>query len=133
MTALIALEGVGVRFGREPVLEDVDLAVEPGAFLGIVGPSGSGKTTLLRTLAGSVRPTAGRIVRDRAATIGYVPQEGALLPHLSVAGNIGYGLVMRGWKKAAIARRVEEMLRLLQLDGFGPRSVAQLSGGQKQR
>ena len=74
MTALIALEGVGVRFGREPVLEDVDLAVEPGAFLGIVGPSGSGKTTLLRTLAGSVRPTAGRIVRDRAATIGYVPQ-----------------------------------------------------------
>jgi len=60
-------------------------------------------------------------------------QSYALWPHMSVAGNIGYGLVMRGWKKAAIAARVEEMLRLLQLDGYGPRSVGNLSGGQRQR
>ena len=60
-------------------------------------------------------------------------QSYALWPHMTVAGNIGYGLEMRGWKKDAIAARVDEMLTLLQLEGFGPRPVTQLSGGQRQR
>ncbi|MFM7719396.1 MAG: ATP-binding cassette domain-containing protein, partial [Actinomycetota bacterium] len=74
MSDLVRLEDVSVRYERDPVLEHVDLTVAAGAFLGVVGPSGSGKTTLLRAIAGTVAPTAGRIVRDRGVAVGYVPQ-----------------------------------------------------------
>jgi ABC-type Fe3+/spermidine/putrescine transport system ATPase subunit len=108
----------------------------------LLGSSGCGKTTLLRSIAGFVMPQAGRI-RVGGRDITALPPEKrgtammfqsyALWPHMTVAGNIGYGLRMRGAGKDEIARRVDEMLTLLQLQGFGPRPVTQLSGGQRQR
>jgi ABC-type Mn2+/Zn2+ transport system ATPase subunit len=75
MDELIRLEGVTCRYGAEPVVIDVDLAIEPGAFIGVVGPSGSGKTTLLKAITGSVRPVSGRVTRPGGpVTVGYVPQ-----------------------------------------------------------
>ncbi len=131
-----------MAYGRTRVLHDVSLAVAPGEFVALLGPSGCGKTTLLRAIAGFVQPTAGRITaggRDiteappekRGAAM--VFQSYALWPHMSVAKTIGYGLSVRGWDRARIAARVEEMLRLLRLEGLGERLPAQLSGGQRQR
>jgi putative spermidine/putrescine transport system ATP-binding protein len=108
----------------------------------LLGSSGCGKTTLLRSIAGFVQPVSGSI-RVEGRDITALPPERrgtammfqsyALWPHMSVADNIGYGLRMRSWKRDAIARRVNEMLTLLQLEGFGLRPVTQLSGGQRQR
>src|SRR5215468_8547717 len=110
--------------------------------IALLGSSGCGKTTLLRAIAGFVLPDSGTI-RVGGKDITRLPPEAretammfqsyALWPHMSVADNIAYGLRMRGWKKDAMAARVEEMLKLLQLEGFGPRPVTQLSGGQRQR
>src|SRR6185436_15576226 len=138
----LAIEGLTASYGGTPVLHDVHLAVQRGELVALLGSSGCGKTTLLRSIAGFVLPTVGRILVDGKDITHLAPerrgtammfQSYALWPHMSVAGNIGYGLVMRGWKKDAIATRVEEMLKLLQLDGYGPRSVGNLSGGQRQR
>ncbi len=110
--------------------------------IALLGSSGCGKTTLLRSIAGFVMPDSGAIRVDgkeitrlppEARETAMMFQSYALWPHMSVADNIGYGLRMRGWKKDAIATRVAEMLKLLQLEGFGPRPVTQLSGGQRQR
>jgi putative spermidine/putrescine transport system ATP-binding protein len=120
----------------------VSLDVERGEMIALLGSSGCGKTTLLRSIAGFIRPESGAIRVDGADISGLPPekrntammfQSYALWPHMSVAANIGYGLSMRGWKKDAIATRVVEMLKLLQLDGFGSRPVTELSGGQRQR
>src|SRR5258706_2970914 len=110
--------------------------------IALLGSSGCGKTTLLRSIAGFVIPDSG-MIRIEGRDIAHLPPEArgtammfqsyALWPHMSVADNIGYGLRMRSWKKDAIAARVEEMLKLLQLEGYGPRPVTQLSGGQRQR
>ncbi len=110
--------------------------------IALLGSSGCGKTTLLRSIAGFVTPDSGTI-RVGGKDITRLPPEAretammfqsyALWPHMSVADNIAYGLRMRGWTKTAIAARVADMLKLLQLDGFGPRPVTQLSGGQRQR
>jgi ABC-type Fe3+/spermidine/putrescine transport system ATPase subunit len=138
----LGIEGLAVAYGRTRVLHDVSLAVAAGEFVALLGPSGCGKTTLLRTIAGFVTPSAGRILaggRDitrappekRGAAM--VFQSYALWPHMTVAKTIGYGLSVRGWDKARIAARVEEMLRLLRLEGLGARLPAQLSGGQRQR
>jgi ABC-type Fe3+/spermidine/putrescine transport system ATPase subunit len=108
----------------------------------LLGSSGCGKTTLLRSIAGFVMPQAGRIVVD-GRDITHLPPESrgtammfqsyALWPHMNVAANIGYGLRMRGATRDAIAKRVGEMLKLLQLEGYGERAISALSGGQKQR
>ena len=142
MPAYLAIEDLTVSYGGPPVLHRVSLAVERGEMVALLGSSGCGKTTLLRSIAGFVMPDSGTI-RIEGRDIARLPPEArgtammfqsyALWPHMSVADNIGYGLRMRGWKKDAIAARVEEMLRLLQLEGFGPRPVTQLSGGQRQR
>ena len=124
------------------MLERVSLEVERGEMIALLGSSGCGKTTLLRAIAGFVIPDEGTIrVGDEDIT--HLPPEKretammfqsyALWPHMNVAANIGYGLKMRGWKKDAIAARVDAMLQLLQLDGYGERAVTQLSGGQRQR
>jgi ABC-type Fe3+/spermidine/putrescine transport system ATPase subunit len=106
--------------------------------IALLGSSGCGKTTLLRSIAGFVIPDSGAIRVEGRDIAGLPPekrgtammfQSYALWPHMTVAANIGYGLRMRGWKKDAIAARVDEMLALLQLEGFGPRPVTQLSGG----
>ncbi|MEV5878496.1 ABC transporter ATP-binding protein [Streptomyces sp. NPDC052101] len=127
--------------GRSPVLTGLDLTVEDGALACVLGPSGCGKSTLLRIVAGFHSATWGTVtlhgrVLDDGRTrvpaerrhIGYVPQDGALFPHLTVAANIGFGL-----SRADRRERVGEMLDLVGLDGLADRHPHQLSGGQQQR
>src|SRR5262245_9322402 len=142
MAAYLSIEDLTVSYGSTRVLDRVSLGVERGESAGLLGSFGCGKTRLLRAIAGFVMPDSGAI-RVEGRDIAPLPPEKrgtammfqsyALWPHMTVADNIGYGLRMRSWKKDAIARRVEEMLELLQLEGFGPRPVTQLSGGQRQR
>ncbi len=142
MTAYLSIESLCVGYGSTRVLDDVSLGIGKGELVALLGSSGCGKTTLLRAIAGFVEPESGSIQVDGQDLLALPPekrgaammfQSYALWPHMSVAGNIGYGLRMRGWKRDAIAARVEEMLALLQLEGFGPRPVTALSGGQRQR
>lgn len=125
----------------EFVLE-AEFAVAAGEFFSILGPSGSGKTTLLRLIAGFERPDRGRIILGGADVtnlppqhrrVGMVFQDFALFPHLSVAGNIGYGLKIRGMSPGQRRRRIDELLALTGLDGFHDRAPSSLSGGEKQR
>ena len=142
MAAYLSIEDLTVSYGSTRVLDRVSLSVERGEMVALLGSSGCGKTTLLRSIAGFVIPDSGAI-RVEGRDIAPLPPEKrgtammfqsyALWPHMTVAGNIGYGLRMRGWKSDAIAKRIEEMLKLLQLEGFMQRPVTQLSGGQRQR
>src|SRR5207302_11080954 len=142
MSPYLSIDALCVSYGGTCVLDHVSLGVERGEMIALLGSSGCGKTTLLRSIAGFVIPESGTIRVDgkditrlppEARETAMMFQSYALWPHMSVADNIGYGLRMRGWKKDAIATRVEEMLKLLQLEGFGSRPVTQLSGGQRQR
>jgi iron(III) transport system ATP-binding protein len=139
----VTMRGLSKSFGSRQVLRGVDLEVKDGEILAVLGPSGCGKTTLLRILAGFLDPDDGEVLFDDAPVavaggsvpawerrVGYVPQEGALFPHLDVRGNILFGLPRR----ERTAERLEEMLRLAEL----PPDVAsayprELSGGQQQR
>src|SRR5438046_4140931 len=142
MPSYLSIQALTVSYGGPPVLDRVSLDVERGEMVALLGSSGCGKTTLLRAIAGFVIPESGMICIE-GRDIAHLPPEArgtammfqsyALWPHMSVADNIGYGLRMRSWKKDAIAGRIEEMLKLLQLEGFGSRPVTQLSGGQRQR
>jgi iron(III) transport system ATP-binding protein len=139
----LSITGLHKAFGPHPVLTGVDLEVPAGAFTAILGPSGSGKTTLLRLLAGFEQADAGTIrIGDRVVDgpgaaqvpperrhIGYVPQEGALFPHLTVAANVGFGLPPRERR----GPRTGELLESVGLAGLGNRYPHQLSGGQQQR
>ena len=138
----LRLAGVAKSYGSVTALRQTDLTVEAGEFLTLLGPSGSGKTTLLNLVAGYVSPDEGQIFVDerdvtsvpaRGRNIGMVFQNYALFPHFDVAGNIAYGLKVRGVSKAEIAERVSAVLALVQLDGYGGRAIQQLSGGQQQR
>ena len=142
MTPFLSIEALTVSYGSMRVLDHVSLDVARGEMIALLGSSGCGKTTLLRAIAGFVLPESGAIRVEGRDIAGLPPEQRgtammfqsyALWPHMTVAANIGYGLRMRGWKKDAIAARVDEMLTLLQLEGFGPRAVTQLSGGQRQR
>jgi iron(III) transport system ATP-binding protein len=141
LTSGLSVESVAKSFGRQAVLEGVDLEVPAGTFTAVLGPSGSGKTTLLRIVAGFDRADAGevrlggQVVEGRGRHlppedrhIGYVPQEGALFPHMRVAGNIGFGLDRR-----ARGQRVAEMLELIGMTTLAGRYPHELSGGQQQR
>ncbi|SCF39442.1 ABC transporter ATP-binding protein [Micromonospora mirobrigensis] len=138
----VGLTGVVKRYGAVTALAGVDLTVPAGALTAVLGPSGCGKTTLLRCLAGFERLDAGEIRVDGRTVAGggrhvpahrrriaVVPQEGALFPHLSVAANVGYGLD----RSARRGERVDEVLALVGLAGYGDRMPHQLSGGQQQR
>jgi iron(III) transport system ATP-binding protein len=139
----VSIAGVAKAFGGPSVLSGVDLEVPSGSFTAILGPSGSGKTTLLRIVAGFERPDAGEVrlgaeVVDDAAhrfvpcerrRIGYVPQEGALFPHLNVGRNVAFGLA----RQERRGTRVDELLELVGLAGLARRYPHQLSGGQQQR
>ncbi|MGE0716803.1 MAG: ABC transporter ATP-binding protein [Alphaproteobacteria bacterium] len=138
----VTLAGVTGRYGDFTALERLDLAIDEGEFLTLLGPSGCGKTTTLRLVAGFLRPTTGCVlfddedVTDRPPNrrqIGMVFQDYALFPHMTIADNVGFGLVERGVPKAAIRRRVDELLELVQLPDVQRRYPAQLSGGQRQR
>ena len=142
----ISIRSVDKQFGRYPALSKVDLEIADGELLALLGPSGSGKTTLLRTIAGLEFPDAGQVLFDGADVtfasaadrrVGFVFQQYALFKHMTVAKNIAFGLDVRKGKdkpsKDEIARRVEELLKLVELDGLGKRYPSQLSGGQRQR
>ena len=140
--SFLTLSGLAKAFGSFHAVENLSLEVERGEFLSLLGPSGCGKTTTLQMIAGFVEPTRGRIVlhgRDITALrpekrgMGVVFQSYALFPHLTVAGNVAFGLKQDGLPKHAIAARVDEMLALVQLTGFAGRRIDQLSGGQRQR
>jgi iron(III) transport system ATP-binding protein len=141
-TGELAVEGLAKAFGGATVLQGSGLRVPAGRVVALLGPSGCGKTTLLRCIAGLERPDAGEVRLDgrplsgpgtfvppERRRIGMVFQDGALFPHLSVAGNVGYGL-SRAERRG---RRVAEALALVDLAGFGERMPASLSGGQAQR
>ena len=141
MTSL-SVAGAHKSFGSRPVLTGVDLEIEDGALVAILGPSGSGKTTLLRLVAGFERLDAGRIsmgthvvddggryVPPEQRNIGYVPQEGALFPHLSAERNVAFGLGRKERKDG----RVSDLLEMVGLKGLERRYPHQLSGGQQQR
>jgi putrescine transport system ATP-binding protein len=139
---VLEIIGASKRFGAVAAVDRVSLAVEPGEFFALLGPSGCGKTTLLRLIAGFEAPDDGRIVIDGADVTQVPPyarpvnmmfQSYALFPHLDVAGNIAFGLRQEGMDRRRRAARVEEMLALVQMTGFGRRRPHELSGGQKQR
>ncbi len=139
---LIRFEHVSKRFGRVAAVDDLSLDIFEREFFCLLGPSGCGKSTLLRLLAGFEAPTAGRVLLAGEDLTGVPPdrrpvnmmfQSYALFPHLSVARNIAFGLKQDRLPKDEIAARVDEMLRLVQLEGFGDRYPEQLSGGQRQR
>jgi iron(III) transport system ATP-binding protein len=140
--ASLTVHGVVKSYGKVTALSGVDLSVPSGVLAAVLGPSGCGKTTLLRCVAGFERLDAGEVaVGERRVAgpgghtpperrrVAIVPQEGALFPHLSVAGNVGYGLD----RAARRSGRVDEVLAMVGLAGFGDRMPHQLSGGQQQR
>jgi putrescine transport system ATP-binding protein len=142
VTPLLRIEGLTKRFGAYLAVDDLSLAIYPGEFFALLGPSGCGKTTLLRLLAGFERANAGRILLDGIDLLPVPPhrrpvnmmfQSYALFPHLTVAGNVAFGLKQEGLPKAQIAERVAEMLALVRLENFGARKPHELSGGQRQR
>ncbi|KAB0680225.1 ABC transporter ATP-binding protein [Aureimonas leprariae] len=138
----VSLRGVERRFGDVTALDGIDLDVASGEFFALLGPSGSGKTTCLRVVAGFERPTAGS-VRIFGEDVGRVPpyrravntvfQDYALFPHMSVAENVAYPLMLRKVARRDRRARAEEMLALVRLAGYGDRRPTQLSGGQRQR
>jgi sulfate/thiosulfate transport system ATP-binding protein len=142
----ISIRDISKRFGRYPALNKVSLDIEPGELLALLGPSGSGKTTLLRVIAGLEFPEDGQVLFDGQDVtfagaadrgVGFVFQQYALFKHMTVAKNVAFGLDIRKRavrpSKADIQARVEELLRLVELDGLGKRYPSQLSGGQRQR
>ncbi len=140
--ARLDIENLVKRYGDFHAVRDVSLSIADGEFLVLLGPSGCGKTTTLRMVAGFIEPTAGRVLLGgQEVTLlppwkrnaGMVFQSYALFPHLTVAQNVAFGLEMRKIARADIGKRVEEVLALVRLAGYGGRLPRQLSGGQQQR
>ena len=138
----IVFDKVTKRFGDFTAVDDLTLTIYEREFFSLLGPSGCGKTTLMRMLAGFENPTSGRILLDGKDLAGVPPyrrpvnmmfQSYALFPHMTVEGNIAFGLKQDGMPSADIAARVAEMLKLVKLDKFAKRKPHQLSGGQRQR
>ncbi|MEX1018324.1 MAG: ABC transporter ATP-binding protein [Litorilinea sp.] len=140
---MLTIRNVAKRFGADiHALRGVSLEIMPGEVLALLGPSGCGKTTLLRIIAGLESMDTGSILLDghdltripiHRRNFGFMFQDFALFPHQTVAENIAFGLRMRNDKPAAIQARVDEMLELVNLPGYGARTIFELSGGERQR
>lgn len=139
---ILQLKDIRKSFGESQVLDGVTLEIQAGEFVTLLGASGCGKTTTLRIIAGLEMPDAGQVVlegRDitklepNRRPVNMVFQNYALFPHMNVAENIGYGMKIKKVPKNIIAEKTEEMLRLVQLEGYGKRMPDKLSGGQRQR
>jgi len=140
--AAIDVDHLQVSYGSQRVLHGVSLSVAPGEFIAILGSSGCGKTTLLRTIAGFQKASGGAIRLSGRDVVNTPPekrgmammfQSYALWPHMTVLGNVGYGLRLRGVPKNEIRTRVANVLKMLNLSGLEDRKVTNLSGGQRQR
>jgi sulfate transport system ATP-binding protein len=138
----ILIRNVSKRFGDFVAVDDLSLEVEGGSLTALLGPSGSGKSTLLRIIAGLEYPDTGEIVLSgkdatvlapQKRNVGFVFQHYAAFKHMTVRENVAFGLRVRKRPKAEIGERVDELLNLVQLQGFGDRYPSQLSGGQRQR
>ncbi|MCK0151562.1 ABC transporter ATP-binding protein [Marivita sp. S6314] len=139
---LVHIDGISKRFGDAVALENLSLDIAQGEFVTFLGPSGCGKSTTLRILGGFERPDTGRVILDGEDVTNQPPekrhvnmvfQDYALFPHMTVQQNIAFALELKGMDKAAIKRRLDEIMSFLELDGFGDRYPGQLSGGQRQR
>ncbi len=140
--SVLHVENVRKEYGEVEAVKGASFAVEDGEFVSILGPSGSGKSTMLRMISGFETPTNGAIHINGENVVGVPPferdtnmvfQNLALFPHLSVARNIGFGLKRRGVKKTDRAERIEEILEVVELEGYGDREISQMSGGEQQR
>ena len=138
----LSLEGVTHRFGDFTAVKDIDLEIAAGELVALLGPSGCGKSTLLRIIAGFIAQSKGSVRFDGEPVDHLVPsqrgagivfQNYALFPHMTVAGNVAYGLEARRLPRDRIAMRVDEMLRLVHMESYAGRMPRQLSGGQQQR
>ena len=142
MNRFVDLVNVSMTYGKQLVLDHIDLYIKRNEFLTLLGPSGCGKTTTLRIIGGFEAPSTGDVLLDGASILHQPPhkrplntvfQRYALFPHLDVAGNIAFGLKIKRASSAAIKKKVAEMLELVNLQGFEKRHVLSLSGGQQQR
>ena len=138
----VEFQDIALAFGKTEVLRNISLAIEPGEFFALLGPSGSGKSTLLRVIAGFAQPRSGRVLvdgEDIAAVppwkrdIGMVFQNYALWPHMTVHGNVAFGLEERRLPRDEVRRKVAAALDLVGLADLAARRPSQLSGGQQQR
>ena len=140
--SILQLRQIRKSFDNTEVLKGIDLEAGQGEFITLLGASGCGKTTTLRIIAGLELPDAGQVILEgqditnrepNKRDVNTVFQNYALFPHMNVSDNVGYGLKIRKVPKAEIERKVEQALRLVQLEEYGKRMPDQLSGGQKQR
>ncbi|NRG31997.1 ABC transporter ATP-binding protein [Niallia circulans] len=140
--ALFTLENVSVAYEKKNILEDFNLSIEKGQLVSLLGPSGCGKTTTLRLIAGFLEASKGKFIFEgkdytkvpvNKRNFGFVFQNYALFPHLSIFDNIAFGLRLRKINKKEIEKRVLNMLEIVNLRGFEQRFPSELSGGQRQR
>jgi spermidine/putrescine ABC transporter ATP-binding subunit len=139
---MLELRDIYKSFGVVEVLKGISAEIKKGELLTFVGPSGCGKTTLLRIVGGFTPMSSGQVILDGEDIGGLPPnmrntkmvfQSYALFPHMTVAKNIGFGLKLQKWPKKKIDTRVEELLSLVHMEGFGDRTIDRISGGQQQR
>lgn len=142
MDSVLKLDRVNKEFQSFHAVKDLSLELRAGEFVTLLGPSGCGKSTTLRMVAGFEEPTNGQIliagvdstrIPPHKRNVNMVFQDYALFPHLNVTQNVAFGLELKGWSKPDIAKRVEELLALVQLEAFAHRAPNELSGGQRQR
>jgi iron(III) transport system ATP-binding protein len=142
----LSISHLNVNFGSRTVISDLSFDLREGEIASLLGPSGCGKTTLLRAIAGLIQPTSGTVrfgsqlvgvssvvLPPHKRGTGYVPQQGALFPHLNVAKNIAFGLDRNTYTKSEISEITQEMLGLIGMRGMDERLPSQLSGGQQTR
>ncbi|MFJ6924183.1 ABC transporter ATP-binding protein [Limosilactobacillus mucosae] len=139
---VIEFRHVSKQYDDNLVLRDINFTIEAGKFYTLLGPSGSGKTTILRIIAGFDDATSGDVIFDgqrindipaNQRQVNTVFQDYALFPHMNVAENVAFGLKIKRIPKEEIAKRVQDALHMVQLDGYGKREITEMSGGQRQR